>query len=208
MAKNRSKIPTKKRVHRDPQLFHQHYNYVQTYRRRVVETITNLRNGELNETDLDKLQNFSQFVLHLRLISKPEIIKKVWRGQDVLDDPSNPDIHNDSILSVLRTVRHDRIIDEELIDKLEEFCRMSLKLMDKSELVTMRQAWQDIEIRGWLNADEDSDVVLDPVKQGRDPQDEPQHTFQRHEHAIREESSPAAGSDTADCQQTCDEGAH
>lgn len=84
MSKTKVRTPTKPRVHKDPNEFHQHYNYVQTYRRNVMATISAVRNGVIDEIELDKLQNFCQ--MSLKMMEKTSLLqlRSIWRDTEIM----------------------------------------------------------------------------------------------------------------------------
>lgn len=190
MSKTKVRKPTKPRVHRDPREFKMHYNYVQIYRARVKRTLAAIRDGEVSEVELDKLQNFCQMAVRLTEIAQRVDMQQICQ----------------ELIKTIGSIRKGDI-DEVELDKLQDFCKSAFDRMAKTRLVVMQQVWQDIEIAGFLKPDDENyDVVLDPVKQGRDPQDEPQHTYRHYEH--NPEHQPAAGNNPADCEQVCDQVSH
>lgn len=68
----------------DPQLFHQHYNYVQVYRRNLLQTLREIKSGVVDEEQLDKLHNF--VLMALKLMEKTPLsqLRLIWQDIEIM----------------------------------------------------------------------------------------------------------------------------
>lgn len=73
------------------------------------------------------------------------------------------DIYRSNSMRTIRDIRKG-IVNEEDVDKLQNFMQVAVALMQRVSVETFRQAQRDAEIGGFLGGRETS-VVLDPRKQ-------------------------------------------
>ena len=62
----------------------EHTNYMQTYRQNVMRVLRDIRQGNVNEEDLDKLQNFCQMSLALMNVVPMTDIQAAWRNAEMM----------------------------------------------------------------------------------------------------------------------------
>lgn len=90
--------------------FVDHKKYVNLYRHHTMRVIKDVRRGVVNETDMDKLQNFVQMALALMDRSTVQDIDKAWRNSEAmsfihadleLEIVENPDTKSEDYACVL-----------------------------------------------------------------------------------------------------------
>lgn len=83
------------------------------------------------------------------------------KGGISIDHRKYVDNYRANVMRVLRDIRAG-IVNEEDVDKLQNFCQASLALWNIVDMRTIQSAWTNAEIMGLFKEDLQSQIVPDP----------------------------------------------
>ena len=126
------------------------------YRREVMRVLSGIREASVDLTDLDKLHNFCMCALALQ----NKVTLRVWEvareetGIDSFSHAESMDYRSGAANAINQI--NSGIVNEADLDKLENFCRIALRLQGKVTQFVWESAKRDAEIASYLHDQEDS----------------------------------------------------
>lgn len=91
-------------------------------------------------------------------------VKNRGTSGETIDHQKYVNLYRHHVMRVIKNVRAG-IVDEEDLDKLQNFCQQSLTLWSKSTMAQLQAAWRDCEITSLMMEEYGPEIVLDPKKQ-------------------------------------------